>query len=275
MLLFTWAAFHQTNASTLPKNAAVGGHARERRSDHGRRRAAAQPEERHDLAAARQARRLHGAERLGKVVARVRHDLRRRPAPLRRVALAPTRGSSSSSSPSPTSSASTASRPRSRSSSARSRSRRARPSAPSPRSPTTCACSSRASAFRTARTAASASKRRRCSRSSIASSRLAEGARFSVLAPICRARKGELKLELERLRREGFVRARIDGTVVDLGDEIELDRTEAARPRRRRRSHRRSRTASRAASPTASSSRSSSARAACSSTGRRRASRSG
>jgi excinuclease ABC subunit A len=52
-----------------------------------------------------------------------------------------------------------------------------------------------------------------------------EGARLSIMAPIARARKGELKLELERLRREGFVRARIDGSVVDLGDEIELDRT--------------------------------------------------
>ena len=30
-------------------------------------------------------------------------------------------------------------------------------------------------------------------------------------------------MELERLRREGYVRARIDGQVVDLGDEIELD----------------------------------------------------
>jgi excinuclease ABC subunit A len=54
---------------------------------------------------------------------------------------------------------------------------------------------------------------------------MTEGTRLSVLAPIARARKGELKLELERLRREGFVRARIDGSVVDLGDEIELDRT--------------------------------------------------
>jgi excinuclease ABC subunit A len=54
---------------------------------------------------------------------------------------------------------------------------------------------------------------------------LTEGTRLSVLAPIARARKGELKLELERLRREGFVRARIDGSVVDLGDEIELDRS--------------------------------------------------
>jgi excinuclease ABC subunit A len=53
---------------------------------------------------------------------------------------------------------------------------------------------------------------------------LPEATRLSVLSPIARARKGELKLELERLRREGFVRARIDGSVVDLGDELELDR---------------------------------------------------
>ena len=53
---------------------------------------------------------------------------------------------------------------------------------------------------------------------------LGESTRLSVLAPICRARKGELKLELERLRREGFVRARVDGQVVDLGDDLELDR---------------------------------------------------
>ncbi len=52
-----------------------------------------------------------------------------------------------------------------------------------------------------------------------------EGTRLSVLAPIARARTGELKLELERLRREGFVRARIDESVVDLGDELELDRS--------------------------------------------------
>jgi excinuclease ABC subunit A len=51
-----------------------------------------------------------------------------------------------------------------------------------------------------------------------------EGTRLSVLAPIARGRKGELKLELERLRREGFVRARVDGAVVDLGDDLEIDR---------------------------------------------------
>jgi excinuclease ABC subunit A len=54
---------------------------------------------------------------------------------------------------------------------------------------------------------------------------MAEGTRLSLLSPIARARKGELKLEIERLRRDGFVRARIDGSLVDLGDEIELDRT--------------------------------------------------
>jgi excinuclease ABC subunit A len=55
---------------------------------------------------------------------------------------------------------------------------------------------------------------------------LPPGAKISVLSPICRARKGELKLELERLRREGFVRARVDGSVVDLGDELTLDRSQ-------------------------------------------------
>jgi excinuclease ABC subunit A len=52
-----------------------------------------------------------------------------------------------------------------------------------------------------------------------------DGTKLSLMAPIARARKGELKLELERLRREGFVRARIDNSVVDLGDELELDRS--------------------------------------------------
>ena len=42
---------------------------------------------------------------------------------------------------------------------------------------------------------------------------LGEGTRAAIMAPIARARRGELKLEIERLRREGFVRARIDGEV--------------------------------------------------------------
>ena len=51
-----------------------------------------------------------------------------------------------------------------------------------------------------------------------------EGARLALLAPIVRQRKGEFRAELERLRRDGFVRARVDGTQVDLGDDIQLDR---------------------------------------------------
>ena len=56
---------------------------------------------------------------------------------------------------------------------------------------------------------------------------LGEGTRASILAPICRARRGELKIELERLRREGFVRVRVDGERVDLGDDIVLDRAKS------------------------------------------------
>src|ERR1700691_3624905 len=45
---------------------------------------------------------------------------------------------------------------------------------------------------------------------------LGEGTRLSILAPIARAREGELKLELEQLLRECFVRACIVGSVGDL-----------------------------------------------------------
>src|ERR1700710_622809 len=51
-----------------------------------------------------------------------------------------------------------------------------------------------------------------------------DGTRLALLAPIVRKQKGDLSAELERLRREGFVRARIDGEQVDLGDDRELDR---------------------------------------------------
>ncbi|MFO0617776.1 MAG: excinuclease ABC subunit UvrA [Polyangiaceae bacterium] len=50
-----------------------------------------------------------------------------------------------------------------------------------------------------------------------------EGTKVIILGPIARARRSELRLELEQLRRDGFVRVRIDGKLVDLGDEIVLD----------------------------------------------------
>ncbi len=52
-----------------------------------------------------------------------------------------------------------------------------------------------------------------------------DGARAAILAPIVRKKKGELRAELERLRRDGYVRARVDGEQFDLGDEISLDKS--------------------------------------------------
>jgi excinuclease ABC subunit A len=46
--------------------------------------------------------------------------------------------------------------------------------------------------------------------------------RIHVLAPIIRGRKGEYRKELVDLRKAGFVRARIDGTLRDLADDIAL-----------------------------------------------------
>ncbi|HWR90611.1 MAG TPA: ABC-ATPase UvrA, partial [Dissulfurispiraceae bacterium] len=48
------------------------------------------------------------------------------------------------------------------------------------------------------------------------------GTRIQVLAPIVRDRKGEYKKELRKMKSEGFVRARIDGAMVDLTQEISL-----------------------------------------------------
>ena len=53
---------------------------------------------------------------------------------------------------------------------------------------------------------------------------LADGTRFMVLAPIVRGRKGEYEALLKDLAKEGFARARIDGEVRDLVEDIKLDR---------------------------------------------------
>ncbi|MCK9528407.1 MAG: excinuclease ABC subunit UvrA [Syntrophales bacterium] len=53
---------------------------------------------------------------------------------------------------------------------------------------------------------------------------LPEATRLQVLAPLVRGKKGEFHRELERLRREGFSRVRLDGTLRDLSDEIALDK---------------------------------------------------
>jgi excinuclease ABC subunit A len=53
---------------------------------------------------------------------------------------------------------------------------------------------------------------------------LPEGTRFEVLAPVVRGRKGEYESLLKELSKEGFSRARIDGEVRDLTEDIKLDR---------------------------------------------------
>ncbi len=51
-----------------------------------------------------------------------------------------------------------------------------------------------------------------------------EGTRLQVLAPIVRGRKGEYRKELNELRRLGFVRAKIDGEMRDLQEDIALNK---------------------------------------------------
>ncbi len=48
--------------------------------------------------------------------------------------------------------------------------------------------------------------------------------RVMVMAPIVRGRKGEFKKEMEKLAQHGFTRARVDGELVNLEDEINLDK---------------------------------------------------
>ncbi|MFN2148118.1 MAG: excinuclease ABC subunit UvrA [Anaerolineales bacterium] len=51
-----------------------------------------------------------------------------------------------------------------------------------------------------------------------------EGSRIMLLAPVIRGRKGTHTAVFDELRRSGFVRARVDGEVTSLDEEIELDR---------------------------------------------------
>ncbi|NGZ02794.1 MAG: excinuclease ABC subunit A [Nitrospira sp. WS238] len=53
---------------------------------------------------------------------------------------------------------------------------------------------------------------------------LPEGEKFQILAPIVRGRKGEYRKELLEMRKAGYVRARIDEKIMDLGEDISLDK---------------------------------------------------
>ena len=50
------------------------------------------------------------------------------------------------------------------------------------------------------------------------------GTRIQVLAPMVRGRKGEYRDTFEEIRRDGFVRVRVDGKVMELGKPIKLEK---------------------------------------------------
>jgi len=51
-----------------------------------------------------------------------------------------------------------------------------------------------------------------------------ERTRLQILAPVIKEKKGQHKKVLDKIKSEGYVRLRIDGDIVDIGDEIELDK---------------------------------------------------
>ena len=53
---------------------------------------------------------------------------------------------------------------------------------------------------------------------------LPEGTRVQVLAPVVRAKKGEYAKVFEDARRSGYVRARVDGSLYELTEEIKLEK---------------------------------------------------
>jgi excinuclease ABC subunit A len=54
--------------------------------------------------------------------------------------------------------------------------------------------------------------------------KLPEGARYLLLAPMVKDRKGEHRDVLEQVRKAGFTRVRVDGVVVSLEDDVRLDK---------------------------------------------------
>lgn len=53
---------------------------------------------------------------------------------------------------------------------------------------------------------------------------LPDGAKLQIMAPIVRGRKGEYVKELDEIRKAGYVRVRVDGSIYDLAEEITLDK---------------------------------------------------
>lgn len=55
---------------------------------------------------------------------------------------------------------------------------------------------------------------------------LDEGTRIQILAPVVRMKKGEHKKVFENAKKSGYVRVKADGVMYDLGEEIELKKTQ-------------------------------------------------
>ncbi|MBR0470232.1 MAG: excinuclease ABC subunit UvrA, partial [Clostridia bacterium] len=55
---------------------------------------------------------------------------------------------------------------------------------------------------------------------------LGEGTRIQILAPVVRGKKGEHKKVFENAQKSGYVRVKADGVMYDLGEEIDLKKTQ-------------------------------------------------
>jgi excinuclease ABC subunit A len=97
---------------------------------------------------------------------------------------------------------------------------RARSSPPRRRFTITCACFTRTSARRIARKPACPFPRKAPATSWTKFSRLPPKTKIMLLAPVVRRQKGEFRDVFERLAREGFVRVRVDGEILELGENI-------------------------------------------------------
>ena len=53
---------------------------------------------------------------------------------------------------------------------------------------------------------------------------LPEGTRILIIAPVVRERKGEHKTVFERIRKEGYVRVKVDGSIYDINEVPDLDK---------------------------------------------------
>ncbi|MSR64881.1 MAG: excinuclease ABC subunit UvrA [Verrucomicrobiae bacterium] len=54
---------------------------------------------------------------------------------------------------------------------------------------------------------------------------LPQGTRLMLLAPLVQRRKGEYRDVIEKIRRQGFVRVRVDGEILEVGTPIKLEKT--------------------------------------------------